>query len=447
MTDRENVRSAAADGLPVAPSLDIVLEAAQVPPQYSMVDRRVLQMCGLAVLLGIAAAFVAVVLVNVINFVTNLAFFGRFSLADASPADNHLGRMVVVVPVIGSLFVGFMARYGSKAIRGHGIPEAMEQVLTNQSRIPARMTFLKPVSAAISIGTGGPFGAEGPIIATGGALGSLHRANHPRRPRPSARRCWPPAPRPAWRRRSAARYRRCCWPSNCCCLSFGRVRSFPWPWPALRRPACAYHPGRLRAGVRDARLATSRRARHWHFISCSARLIGLGGRRRHARRVWDRRRVRAVADPLDVVAGHRRARRRSRRLLRAGTLGVGYYNIERFDFRQAGRSRRVILLCALKFVSWSISLGSGTSGGTLAPLFTIGGGLGAVFGAAACNWFPEFAASMCGSRRWSAWPRCSRGHRGRCWPRPCSPLKRRCNRSDCCRCWVDARRPIWCRTC
>ena len=80
---------------------------------------------------------------------------------------------MVVVPVIGGLIVGVMARYGSKAIRGHGIPEAMEQVLLNQSRIPARMTFLKPVSAAIAIGTGGPFGAEGPIIATGGALGSL----------------------------------------------------------------------------------------------------------------------------------------------------------------------------------------------------------------------------------------------------------------------------------
>ena len=134
MTDRETARSAAKDGLSVAPSLDLVLEAAQVPPQYAMVDRRVLQICGLAILLGIAAAFVAVVLVNVINFVTNVAFFGRFSLADASPAENQLGLLVVVVPVVGSLFVGFMARYGSKAIRGHGIPEAMEQVLTNQDR-------------------------------------------------------------------------------------------------------------------------------------------------------------------------------------------------------------------------------------------------------------------------------------------------------------------------
>ena len=81
--------------------------------------------------------------------------------------------LAIFVPVIGGLVVGVMARFGSQAIRGHGIPEAMEQILVNQSRIPARITFLKPISAAISIGTGGPFGAEGPIIATGGALGSV----------------------------------------------------------------------------------------------------------------------------------------------------------------------------------------------------------------------------------------------------------------------------------
>src|SRR5205814_5891881 len=90
-----------------------------------------------------------------------------------SPAGDNLGPWVIAVPIGGAIVVGLMARYGSAAIRGHGIPEAMEQVLLNKSRIPARITLLKPISAAISIGTGGPFGAEGPIIATGGALGSL----------------------------------------------------------------------------------------------------------------------------------------------------------------------------------------------------------------------------------------------------------------------------------
>src|SRR5213076_625318 len=94
---------------------------------------------------------------------------------EASPADAapYLGLWVIAIPVIGGIIVGLMARFGSKAIRGHGIPEAMEQVISNKSRIPPRMTFLKPLSAAVAIGSGGPFGAEGPIIATGGALGSL----------------------------------------------------------------------------------------------------------------------------------------------------------------------------------------------------------------------------------------------------------------------------------
>src|SRR5207245_10001299 len=105
--------------------------------------------------------------------ITYLSFYGRVATDSASPAGNHLGVLVLLVPVSGGLIVGLMARYGSQAIRGHGIPEAMEQVLLNQSRMPPRITFLKPLSAAIAIGTGGPFGAEGPIIATGGALGSL----------------------------------------------------------------------------------------------------------------------------------------------------------------------------------------------------------------------------------------------------------------------------------
>ena len=136
-------------------------------------DRRVVFIAALSILVGILGGFIAQALTRLIGFVTNLAFYHRISSAFVSPADHHLGYWVVLVPVVGGVIVGIMARFGSKAIRGHGIPEAMEQVLTNRSRIPARLTILKPLSAAISIGTGGPFGAEGPIIATGGALGSL----------------------------------------------------------------------------------------------------------------------------------------------------------------------------------------------------------------------------------------------------------------------------------
>ena len=138
-----------------------------------MVDARVVFICALSIVIAAAAGVVAQALTRLIGFVTNLAFYGRVSSVFVSPAANRLGPLVILVPIAGAVVVGLMARYGSAAIRGHGIPEAMEQVLLNKSRIPARITVLKPVSAAISIGTGGPFGAEGPIIATGGALGSL----------------------------------------------------------------------------------------------------------------------------------------------------------------------------------------------------------------------------------------------------------------------------------
>ncbi|HUK31364.1 MAG TPA: chloride channel protein, partial [Candidatus Acidoferrum sp.] len=127
----------------------------------------------LAAGVGLMAGVVAFVLYEAIAFITNLVFYHTFSFHFQSPAANHLGLWVIGVPVIGGLVVGFMAKYGSSKIKGHGIPEAMEAVLTSRSRIDPKVAILKPLSAAIAIGTGGPFGAEGPIIQTGGALGSL----------------------------------------------------------------------------------------------------------------------------------------------------------------------------------------------------------------------------------------------------------------------------------
>src|SRR5438132_2941534 len=167
------VTGATTDALPVAPSMSAALASARVPPERALVDRRVVFVSVLAVAVAAAAGVIARILTSLIWLVTNVAFHGRFSAQSAAPSPNQLGGWVVLVPVIGGIVVGLMARYGSAAIRGHGIPEAMEQVLLNRSRIPARITLLKPLSAAIAIGTGGPFGAEGPIIATGGALGSL----------------------------------------------------------------------------------------------------------------------------------------------------------------------------------------------------------------------------------------------------------------------------------
>jgi H+/Cl- antiporter ClcA len=123
--------------------------------------------------LGVLSALLAKALLALIAVFTNLFFFQRLSAAAVSPADNHLGYAVILVPVVGALIIGLMARYGSERIRGHGIPEAIEAILINGSRVEPRLAVLKPLSSAISIGSGGPFGAEGPIIMTGGAFGSL----------------------------------------------------------------------------------------------------------------------------------------------------------------------------------------------------------------------------------------------------------------------------------
>jgi len=123
--------------------------------------------------IGGLSAFVALALLKLIGLCTNLFFFQRWDTSLASPADHTLGLFVVFVPIVGALLIGCMARFGSERIRGHGIPEAIEAILMNGSRVEPRLAFLKPLSSAISIGSGGPFGAEGPIIMTGGAFGSL----------------------------------------------------------------------------------------------------------------------------------------------------------------------------------------------------------------------------------------------------------------------------------
>jgi len=137
------------------------------------VQWRVLKITALAIPIGALAAVAALVLLRLIALCTNVFYFGRFSTVANSPGTHHLGWFAVLVPVTGAMIVGLMARYGSDRIRGHGIPEAIESILLNGSRIEPKVALLKPVSAAISIGSGGPFGAEGPIIMTGGAFGSM----------------------------------------------------------------------------------------------------------------------------------------------------------------------------------------------------------------------------------------------------------------------------------
>jgi chloride channel protein, CIC family len=146
------------------------IDAAASPPPAQF---RIVLVSFLAAGIGLLSGIVAYILYKLIGLFTNLAFFHRWSTSFISVGDRHLGWWVILIPVIGGLIVGVMAKYGTDKIKGHGIPEAMEAVLTTRSRIAPRVALLKPISAAIAIGTGGPFGAEGPIIQTGGAIGSL----------------------------------------------------------------------------------------------------------------------------------------------------------------------------------------------------------------------------------------------------------------------------------
>ena len=362
-----------------------------MPGQRSLVDGRVVYLCALSMAIAVAAGLVAQILTRLIAFVTNLSFYGRLSTAQVSPAGHQLGAWVIVIPVLGALVVGLMARYGSAAIRGHGIPEAMEQVLLNKSRIPARITLLKPLSAAISIGTGGPFGAEGPIIATGGALGSLlGQLLH-----------------------TTAAERKTLLAAG---AAAGMTATFGSPVSAVllavelllfeQRPRSLI-PVALAASVATAvrigfagiapafsmpNLTQPSEAALAAYVVLGA-LVGVAA-------VAVTRIVYGIEDAFDRlpihwmwwpalgaiavgVCGYFAPR----------TLGVGYDNIDRIlSADVAGNA--LLFLVLMKFASWSISLGSGTSGGTLAPLFTIGGGFGALLGGVTAHAFPHLGVDV-----------------------------------------------------
>ncbi len=136
-------------------------------------DLRLLGIAGVAALIGALSTGTAYVLLQLIRLFTNIFFFHTWSIAARSPAENTLGLWVIPVPIVGALIIGLMARFGSEKIRGHGIPEAIEAILFGKSKMSLKVALLKPLSSGITIGSGGPFGAEGPIIMTGGAIGSL----------------------------------------------------------------------------------------------------------------------------------------------------------------------------------------------------------------------------------------------------------------------------------
>lgn len=381
MTEREPAKSATSNGLTVSPSLDLVAEAAQVPPQYSPIDRRVLLICVVAILLGVAAAFVAQLLLALIAVITNLAYFGEFSLQHSVPADAipRLGLWSICIPIGGAVVVGLMARFGSSAIRGHGIPEAMEQILTNQSRIPARITFLKPISSAVSIGTGGPFGAEGPIIATGGALGSV--IGQIMRTTVAERRTLLAAGAAAG---MAATFGS---PVSAVLLAIElllfefRPRSII---PVALAASTATGVRMMFEGMEPVFAMTNLEQPTGPALAtyiCLGGLMGLIS-------VVVTKVVYAIEDGFDKLPIHWMWWPALGAVvvgivgwIAPDTLGVGYYNISNILSNRLTVSA-ILFLCSMKFISWSVSLGSGTSGGTLAPLFTIGGGLGAAMGLA-----------------------------------------------------------------
>ena len=371
--------------LPLAPSMDATLAEAHMPRQFRPLGRRVWWIASLAMVLGAVVALVARALTALIGLVTNLAFHGRWSSDFSSPADNHLGLWVIGVPVVGGLIVGAMARWGSRAIRGHGIPEAMEQVLLNESRIPARMTWLKPVSSAIAIGTGGPFGAEGPIIATGGALGSLvgqflHVTADERKTLLAAGAAAGMAAVFSAPISSVLlaielllfeRRARSLIPVALAAVIGTSVRyvlegNAPmFPMPEIATPTLAaliaYMLMGLLTGVASVGITRLTYAIEDGFEKLPIHWMW-----------WP-----AIGGVVVGLVGY----------VMPATLGVGYGNIAAVVAGQIGLGS-MLALCLLKLLSWSVALGSGTSGGTLAPLFTIGGALGGVLGIACVTWLP-----------------------------------------------------------
>jgi chloride channel protein, CIC family len=372
-------------GIPISVSLEPTIETEIGSSGFTQDKKRLIRITLIAFVIAVAVSMVARLLVSLIDLITNISFYGNFSFDHTTPVNHSLGFWVIFIPAVGGLIVGLMALYGSKAIRGHGIPEAMEQILTNQSRIRPSIMYLKPLSAAVSIGTGGPFGAEGPIIATGGALGStvgqILKITH------NERKILLAAGATAgmsaiFGSPVAAIFLaielllfefspRSIIPVAIACITgaAGHHLFFEegpvFPMPDLDAPAnsalALYSAIGIVIGLFSA-LVT----KIVYFIEDSFEKLpihwawwpALGG--------------------LGVgLIGYYAPR----------TLGVGYENIT--SVLSGSLPLQVVLsLCLLKFISWTIALGSGTSGGTLAPLLTIGGATGALLGLLGLYFFP-----------------------------------------------------------
>jgi H+/Cl- antiporter ClcA len=374
------------NGIPISISLEENLK--QEEPGVYMADdkKRLLYISLLAIIIGVSISCISKVLVLLINLFTNLSFYHHFSIESSSPAGNSYGLLVILIPVIGGVIVGLMSLYGSKAIRGHGIPEAMEQILVNKSKIRPSITYLKPLSAAISIGTGGPFGAEGPIIATGGALGST--IGQLLKISPQERKVLLAAGATAgmsaifgspiagiflaielllfeFSPRSII-------PVTLACITgtaghhllFEAGPVFPMPFVSVPSNigVAAYSFIGVVIGFLSA-LVT----KIVYFIEDSFEKLPVHW-------MW----WPAIGGLVVGIVGYFAPR----------TLGVGYDNIT--ELLSGKLTLHVVaMLCFMKFISWAFALGSGTSGGTLAPLLTIGGATGILLGIVILKLFPQ----------------------------------------------------------
>ena len=328
----------------------------------------------LAAVIGGISTCAAFVLLGLIHLFTNLFFFGSFSFADRSPAHNTLGLWVLVVPVTGGLIVGLMARYGSEKIRGHGIPEAIEAILFGKSRMSPKVAVLKPLSSGIVIGSGGPFGAEGPIIMTGGALGSLiaQCVKLTSAERKTLLVAGAAAGMTAvfgtpvaavllavelllfeWRPRSFLPVALACAVAGFARVAFfGQGPLFPLvtaPPGGLSLVSCVIAgllSGALASGLSAALYKTEdlfgKLPIHWMWWPAIGGLVvGIGG------------------------------------YIEPRALGVGYDVIGDLLHQHVALQIAVAIL-VVKAVIWVVALGSGTSGGVLAPLLMLGAGLGTV---------------------------------------------------------------------
>ena len=358
------------------------------------VTPRLLLIAGLAIPVGGAAAGAAYALLKLIGFITNLVFYQRLSTEMVAPgATHHPWWLVLSAPVVGGLIIGVMARYGSEKIRGHGMPEAIEAILTGGSRVQPRVALLKPASAAISIGSGGPFGAEGPIIMTGGAVGSIlaqllklsadERKTLLVAGSAAGMAATFNAPLAAillavelllfeWRPRSFVPVVAAVVTGTICrwaMLGNGPVFAVATDG---RTPGALSDGLALIPGITGGLLAIAATAMVYFAEDSFARLP--------VHWMW----WPAIGGLIIGIGG----------LFEPRALGVGYDVIDQLLTGHATLSLIVGIL-VVKTLIWSLSLGSGTSGGVLAPVFMIGAALGAAEG----GLLPHVAAgfwAMCG---------------------------------------------------